>query len=233
MDNAFDTMQYFLANRSSPKENYTAYSPYDYDMARDMGLKRGAGPGAHMTDQPKLPWHPTFSNESNYYKPGMFAVDWNKPSGQQLDGPRAMPTTTPWIKQGATMTKGYEGFRENPYKDTKGIWTKGYGFNIPANKMSMKPITKEKAGDVFAPLYVDAMTRARKYAGAGAWDTMTPKQQMILTDMAYNLGNKLNGFENMQKAVRSGDRAGVKREIKDSDWYGQVGNRSKDHVRNW
>ena len=48
---------------------------YDYQAAYLNGVDRNSQTN-HFTDAYKMPWHPTFSNESNYYKPGMPAIQW-------------------------------------------------------------------------------------------------------------------------------------------------------------
>lgn len=48
---------------------------YDLLGAFRAGLKR-EGKGGHLPDTFKLPGHPTFSVESQYYKPGMAAGKW-------------------------------------------------------------------------------------------------------------------------------------------------------------
>jgi lysozyme len=143
-------------------------------------------------------------------------------------------------KHAMAMTKRFEGFAESPYKDTKGIPTIGYGFNLKAhpeilqNKtMGQDYITQEEADELFVPLYNEAWDRAEEFAGPEVFGALSPKRKAILADMSYNLTNKLFGFEEMQKALRSNDAAGVKREMKDSAWYEQVGNRSKAHIREW
>jgi len=51
------------------KEPYHPDQHYDLLGAYRSGLNRG-GEGGHLPDTFKLPGHPTFSVESQYYKPG-------------------------------------------------------------------------------------------------------------------------------------------------------------------
>lgn len=56
------------------KEPFHPEQHYDYVGAFRAGINRDET--AHLPDTYKLPGHPTFSNESMYYKPGMQAVRW-------------------------------------------------------------------------------------------------------------------------------------------------------------
>lgn len=143
-----------------------------------------------------------------------------------------MPDVPPWLEQGSSMTKDYEGFSEMPYLDTKKVPTVGYGFNIPANNLPNARMSREEADNMFVPIYLRAYDKAKAFAGE-SFDNLTDKQQMILTDMSYNLGDKLFGFKNMRKSLLNYDNEGVIREMKNSDWYSQVGRRSKSHVASW
>jgi len=140
------------------------------------------------------------------------------------------------------MTQDFEGWRPNIYRDTKKKRTVGWGFNIdepsiakllPGDVVSGKrPLTQEEAKPVFEKVYKEAQNVARRYAGK-SFDSFPPDVQYALTDMAYNLGEtKLSGFHEMKKAVLSSDMAGMAREMKDSDWYKQVGRRSRYHHKN-
>jgi lysozyme len=134
---------------------------------------------------------------------------------------------------GIAMTKDFEGFKENPYIDTRGIPTVGYGFNLNAYpQFKGRKITRKEADKIFPELYSDAVNRAMTYADT-AWSNLNPKQQTILIDMAYNLGDKLNDFKRMRFNLMKGDNEGVVKEMQNSKWYKQVGRRSKHHVENW
>ena len=134
---------------------------------------------------------------------------------------------------GMGMTKDFEGFEPNVYKDSRGYDSIGYGFNLEAYpKAKTRNMTRKMADEFFVPVYKNAEKKAMKFSG-NRWESLTPKQKAIVTDMSYNLGDKLFDFKDMRKAMMSGDDMGVVREMKDSDWYRQVGRRSKHHVKNW
>ena len=141
---------------------------------------------------------------------------------------------------GMPQTKQFEGFRGQVYQDTEGNPTIGYGFNLndPAMR-SMVPaeviagrrtLTPQEAEQIFLVRYEQAAQDAWGYLGE-TMNTLDPQRQAILVDMAYNLGpNKLAGFKKMREAIIAGDYPRAASEMKDSDWYKQVGNRSKHHV---
>ena len=142
---------------------------------------------------------------------------------------------------GHTMTKRYEGFRDTVYKDTKGKNTIGYGFNI--DDLSVSPhvhadvktgkrkMTQAEADTVFPKLYERAAKDARNFIGAKAYDKLSEGQKNVITDMSYNMGGpKLSGFKEMKAAVLKGDFDSASKEIINSNYYKQTGNRAKNHV---
>jgi len=54
----------------------TPNTDYDYTGAFRQGMGRSPV-NAHFGDMFKMPWHPSFSNESQYYQPGMSAGQWS------------------------------------------------------------------------------------------------------------------------------------------------------------
>ena len=137
-----------------------------------------------------------------------------------------------WIAKGKELTKNYEGFRSSPYKDTKGIKTIGYGFNMQANKGLPSQMDRPTADKYFDSYYTQAANTAQMFAG-DRWGKLDDNQKAILADMAYNMHNKLFGFKNMQADLQSGDNAGVQKEMQNSNWFNQVGQRGVGDVSNW
>ena len=93
-------------------------------------------------------------------------------------------------------------------------------------------MTRSQADQFFTQIYADATNRAKKFSGS-AWDYLSPNQQGIVIDMAYNLGDKLFGFKEMQKNLQNYNIEGTKREMKNSKWYKQTGRRSRYNTENW
>jgi len=139
---------------------------------------------------------------------------------------------------GMLMTKGYEGWRDMPYKDTLGNMTIGYGFNMsdPIVKQMLpkdigkKPLSKDVAEKIFMKRYEQAKKDASTYIGSDIYGSLNEGRQNVLNDMAYNLGlTKLSGFIELKKAILKKNWEKAAKELKNSNWYKQVGNRSKNH----
>ena len=136
-------------------------------------------------------------------------------------------------------TKEFEGYRPTIYRDTVGKRTVGYGFNIddpyvrgflPVDVVSGKrPITQEEADTAFKSLYSNAEKDAIKFLGKKAFNRLSFDRQEVLIDMAYNMGyNELSKFKKMRAALQAGDTNVAAKEMKNSDWFAQVGKRSED-----
>jgi lysozyme len=135
------------------------------------------------------------------------------------------------------MTKLFEGFRDKPYMDTKNNKTIGYGFNlgdktvrrmIPSDVAAgTRPLDRESAESIYAVLRHRAMQDAIAYVGNDTFKSLPTAKKAVLIDMAYNLGGeKLAGFKDMKAAILKGDFRAAANEMKNSNWWGQVGNRA-------
>ena len=141
----------------------------------------------------------------------------------------------------------HEGKRNWAYKDTKGIKTIGIGFNLEKadareriENLGLKyenirdgkqPLTDKQIDILLQQDIQTAKTDARKYFGNG-FDALPSEAQEIIENMAYNLGyTRLKGFKNLKDALKKGDYQKAAYEMKNSKWYNQVGNRSKELVR--
>jgi lysozyme len=121
--------------------------------------------------------------------------------------------------------KKHEGLRLKMYKDTKGIATIGYGFNLEANEIPLS-----MAEDLFNIQYTGhrlELIRNRPWILK-----LDPVRQGVLYDMAYNMGvPKLLAFNNTLKAIEEGRYVDAARNMEQSLWYKQVGTRAKTLVR--
>lgn len=138
----------------------------------------------------------------------------------------------------ASYTKTEEGFRGDPYTDTQGHKSIGYGFNmdspavqrfIPEEvKNGSRSLTQAEADGIFNKLYNVAKNQAIQFTGNDTWNTMSPKQQQAVTDMSYNLGGaKLAGFKDMKAALQNGDWSGASKEVLNSKYAHEVPNRAR------
>jgi len=139
----------------------------------------------------------------------------------------------------------HEGEEPSVYTDTKGKRTIGIGFNLdePSNRKKAESLglnvqdmlsgKKTLSDKEIKLLYNESIKQAAD--DANAFLPQAGRQpavvQKVLIDMAFNLGRtKLNKFENMRAALLEGDYNKAADEMIDSNWYNQVGNRSKTLV---
>lgn len=126
------------------------------------------------------------------------------------------------------MTKEFEGLRLKPYRCSAGKLTIGYGRNLDD-----VGISKEEAEYLFLIDYERARCNLRALLAAnGIKEESIPVDVFyVLTDMMFNLGyDRLSQFKNLLSELKKGSYDGVAREMKNSKWYTQVGNRSKKLV---
>lgn len=139
----------------------------------------------------------------------------------------------------SSITKKYEDWVPTVYKDTKGKRSIGYGFNlddpytaqlIPRDvREGRRPLTKEEAEPIFKKRYEQAKSDARKFIGQD-FDKLDKETQDVVTDMAYNMGySTLSQFKKFKENLVKGDFANAAEEMKGSNWFTQVGRRSREH----
>lgn len=133
------------------------------------------------------------------------------------------------------LIKEGEGFRQEPYMDTMGHKTIGYGFNLdePRTRQILGQYQSNIPQDVaerLLPQFVNnAEQSAQSYAGP-QYSSLSPERQAVLVDMAYNMGgSKLNKFQGMHDAIANNDWNGAADEMMDSNYAHQVKGRA---VRN-
>jgi len=153
---------------------------------------------------------------------------------------------TQYSRSLAEMIARHEGLRTISYDDTLGNRTIGVGFNLERadarekiEKLGLdynlvysgvQDISEEQAYFLMEEDIRTAESDARKYIGE-SFGRLPCRVQDVLADMAFNLGyNRLSGFKNLRKKILQSDFQGAANEMKNSRWYNQVGNRSKDLV---
>ena len=123
------------------------------------------------------------------------------------------------------MTKSFEGLRLKPYRCTAGKLTIGYGRNLDD-----VGISKEEADMLFEHDYNNAITnlKALLVSNGIKIEDVSKNAIFALTDMMFNLGyTRMSQFKNLLSELKKGSYEGVAREMKNSKWATQVGNRSK------
>lgn len=111
-----------------------------------------------------------------------------------------------------------EGYERLPYIDSRGNLSGGRGRNL-GKGFSDSEIELMFANDVAG--CCEAMDRFIPW-----WRTLPPAKQRVMINLCFNLGwNSLAGFTHFLAAMRSGNWAVAADELKDSRWWGQVGER--------
>lgn len=116
----------------------------------------------------------------------------------------------------------HEGFRSTAYRCSAGKLTIGYGRNLED-----KGISRSEARTLLRNDIAECEADLYKIFGKVLW-RMGNDRRCVLLDMRFNLGYAgFRGFKRMIRAVKREHFAIAAYEMKDSVWYGQVGNRSK------
>jgi len=118
------------------------------------------------------------------------------------------------------LIKQHEGLRLKAYKDTVGVLTIGYGYNLE------KGISNAVA-DLMLEESMEEVYAATK---AFTWfKYLSPVRQAVIENMLFNLGwGRFRGFKKFISYMESGDYLLAAEEMLDSKWAGQVGRRAVD-----
>jgi len=113
----------------------------------------------------------------------------------------------------------HEGLRLRVYKDTVGVNTIGYGRNLDD-----VGITREEADHMLA---ADIERVERDLNMVDEYMDLDRIRQTVIANMVFNLGfSGLMQFKRMWAAISRKDYAAAAREMLDSTWRKQVGNRA-------
>ncbi len=118
------------------------------------------------------------------------------------------------------MLEEEEGYRAMPYRCTGGKLTIGIGRNLED-----RGITKEEA---YHLLHNDVQIELKQLKERlSFFDKLDPIRQIVLVDMAFNLGiTRLLGFKKTLAFIAKGDYIAAAKEMLDSAWARQVGRRA-------
>ena len=147
------------------------------------------------------------------------------------------------LEEVSKLITRHEGIRNKVYLDTQGNPTIGIGFNLN-NSDSRERI--EELGLNFESVFVgfDSLTNKQikslfdkdlsnsikdAISFLPDFDNQPDKVKIVLVDMSFNMGlTRLNQFVKFKDALITKDYKRASKEMKDSRWYNQVGNRSKE-----
>lgn len=134
------------------------------------------------------------------------------------------------IEQLTESIKKHEGCKLKSYKDTKGIWTIGYGRNLSLMGFTMAVEENLEISQELADLWLEvdintAHVAAEKFPQYPALDTEA--RQAAFIEMVFNIGaKKLQEFHHMLKAIEETNWPEAEAQAIDSDWADQVGQRA-------
>lgn len=120
----------------------------------------------------------------------------------------------------AELLRLHEGYRRHPYKCSAGKETVGHGRNLDdvgidedeASYLLSRDIERAIKSLRFEPYWLD----------------LDAVRQAVLIDMTVNLGwPRFQGFRMLRDALGRGDYAEACRQMVNSHWYSQVGDRAK------
>lgn len=122
------------------------------------------------------------------------------------------------------LTKSFEGFRSKPYRCSAGKLTIGYGRNIED-----VGITEEEASILFERDWATAEAHARIICKNNDidYEHLIEQRFYVLTDMVFNMGvSRVLTFKRFLSALSKGQYKTAAKEMLDSKWATQVGNRA-------
>ena len=132
------------------------------------------------------------------------------------------------------MLVAQEGLRLKVYTDSLGIETIGVGRNLRD-----KGISEEEAVMLLNRDISDALEDVMHVCSV--YTQLSRPRQLVLVGLAFNIGrDRLSKFVRFLGAIHRGDWDDAANELKDSQWYRQVGIRGiayvemmKDNVSKW
>lgn len=129
------------------------------------------------------------------------------------------------IKQ---MVIANEGWKNKPYKDSRGLWTVGVGHLIGDGKKLPKEFDREfsnqEVRELFEKDFAEHLKLAEKAPG---WDKSNEAGKAGLVDLTYNMGGYwYTKFKKAAALLREGNFKSAADEFKNSAWYKQVKGRA-------
>lgn len=114
----------------------------------------------------------------------------------------------------------HEGLMLTAYRDSRGVWTAGYGRNLQVMVISQRTAVEWLAEDLNK-----AVVAAKHFPEYAYLDT--DARQNAFIEMVFNLGPVgISKFVNMLTAIRRQHFADAAKHALDSEWAVQVGKRA-------
>lgn len=138
--------------------------------------------------------------------------------------------------------KSHEGYSKDPYRDHLGHWTVGYGHLLRDSLISsifktvgnlLDHITDKAQHDCWLSDDTDAAIRRAEAWLRPVWCDLSDERQEVVAEMAYQLGNRIQGFTRARQDILDKDYQKAGDEFLDSLWAKQTPNRAKALVSKW
>jgi len=153
----------------------------------------------------------------------------NKPLVNTQGDVSQLHTEAKTIRMDEGAVRNKEG-QHMAYNDSKGFPTGGIGHLLTKEEKTKYPIGTEIPDEVANAWFAEDMDEA-----AAGVDRLLEQRKVdvpeaayaVLVNMTFNLGQEgLNKFKDMWAALEIGDYETAAAEMKDSDWFDDVGNRA-------
>lgn len=126
------------------------------------------------------------------------------------------------------FTEKWEGRRNHVYICSEGHKTIGVGHKLKSYEQKITYIPDNVVDAFFEDDILLAYHGAKR--SVENFDLLPSKVKLIIVDMVFNLGESgFQGFEKAINACNQNDFVTMALELRDSKWFNQVGNRSKNH----
>lgn len=123
----------------------------------------------------------------------------------------------------------YEGKKNETYIDSRGFPTVGIGHKFEKNEKRKSKYTESEIDSFFKKDLQDAISIAKKTFPN--FDSVPKEVKIHLVSLCFNLGEGgISKFVKFKSAIGSKNWKDAAKELKNSKWYSQVGNRGKDYV---
>jgi lysozyme len=129
--------------------------------------------------------------------------------------------------------KQAEGFSLKAYKDTKGLWTIGYGHLLPdqSKDYSQYTITQIEADEFLKEDITLAGLKCLKLPEWPSLDTSCRKNAVI--ELVFNLGDKWKQFAKTRLDIQNKEWKKAHDDLLDSLWAKEVGSTRSNRLANY
>jgi len=129
------------------------------------------------------------------------------------------------------MVIRHEGVRNEPYKDSLGLWTVGVGHLIGNGKSLPDSWNRKFSNDEVMNLFEEDFSHHVKIAQeTPSYDKANEGGKGAFIDLAFNMGKWWPKWPGTKSKLENEDFAGAAEGLKDSKWYTQVGGRAQEIV---